>query len=79
VVIDTDPFESRDRIRAFWDANGYSWAVAAAHRDVTVDYRVISQSTSVAVDSGGIIRFRKGYGTQKQDWWEKVFSTLAQN
>ena len=77
MAIDTDPFENPDRIRSFWDANGYSWPVAAAHRDVTVDYRVISQSTSVAVDSSGIIRFRKGYGTKKPDWWKNVFSTLA--
>ena len=52
--------------------------MAEAHRDVTVDYGVTSQSTKVAIGWDGVILFREGYGTKSQNWWENVFTTLAQ-
>ena len=78
LAVDADPFESAGRIADFWDRNGYSWPVAAAQREIVVDYKVISQSTKVAVDRNGVIRFREGYGTKNQGWWDEVFSDLLE-
>lgn len=78
LAIGTDPSEGSGRIRSFRDNSGYSWPMAEAHRDVIVGYGVTSQSTKVAIGRDGVIRFREGYGTKSQDWWENVFTTLAQ-
>ena len=79
MAIDVDSFENADRIREFRDSRGYSWHMAIAHRDVILDYKVIAQSTKVAVDRNGVIRFRAGFGTKSEGWWEEVFSKLAQS
>ena len=77
LAIDTDPTESPERIRRFREENDYPWPMVAADLETIVTYRVLVQSTKVAVDRQGIIRFREGYGTKSESWWEQVLSDLA--
>ena len=78
LAIDTDPTESPERIRRFREDNDYPWPMAATDLETVVTYRVLVQSTKVAVDRDGIIRFREGYGAKNESWWEQVLSELAQ-
>ena len=40
-------------------------------------YRIITQSTKVAIGGDGVITFRAGYGKASDDTWVEVFEELA--
>ena len=77
VGIDIDPTESPDRIRSYQVREDYHFPASIADREIVRTFRVIRQSTKVAVDREGIVRFNQGYGTRDDGWWQQVFSSLA--
>ena len=75
--IDTDPRETPDRIRSYQAREDYHFLASTTDRDMIKAYRVIRQSTKVAVDRDGIVRLNQGYGTRDEGWGQEVFSSLA--
>ena len=41
------------------------------------DLRVLKQSTKIAIDGGGVIAYRAGFGSGDMDEWAQVMSGLA--
>lgn len=69
--------EDESRINRFMSERDYPWDPAWGEFDVFSNYRVLSRSTKVAVDSDGVIVFRGGYGRIGLERWEKIFAELA--
>ena len=53
------------------------WPVAVAPPGMVPAYRVINQSTKVAIGGDGIITFRSGYGALPVATWAEVLEELA--
>ena len=57
--------------------SGYPWPVSEPVGRVLADFRVLSQSTKVAIGSNGVIVYRDGKGRGDVDRWREVFQQLA--
>ena len=73
------PGESLSQLEQAKETRGYPWPVAVAAAGMLPDYRVLTQSTKVAIDGKGVITFRAGYGQGGPDTWHQVFLHLASN
>ena len=76
-AIGVDPGEGISLLEQYKEAQGYPWPVTTAPSGMLPDYRILTQSTKVAIDSSGVITFRAGYGVESPDTWHTVFSQLA--
>ena len=75
-AIGVDPSESLQLLEQYKQAQGYPWPVATAPPAILPDYKIITQSTKVAIDDAGVITFRAGYGVESSDTWNQVFLQL---
>ena len=75
-LIGTDPAEDLEYLEEYRQQFEYPWPVSVPDDSTLKNFRVISQSTKVAVDGNGIITYRDGYG-RGRDSWQNVFSELA--
>lgn len=55
----------------------YLWPVAVAPPGMLPAYRVVTQSSKVAIGGDGVITFRAGYGQASDDTWVDVFEELV--
>lgn len=76
-AIGIDPSESMNILIRYKEEQGYPWPVAVAPPGMLPAYRVITQSTKVAISRDGVITFRAGYGQASRDTWVDVFEDLA--
>ena len=76
-AIGVDPTESLDQLDSYREKQGYPWPIAAPGHRMLSDFRVLNQSTKVAIDCGGIITYRDGYGRGDETRWRQVFAELA--
>ncbi len=76
IGIGQDPSESARDVREYAEDNGYPWGMAPYDGSVILDYRVIQQSSKVAVNGAGVITFRDGYGKLSTGEWRDVFEEL---
>lgn len=76
-AIGVDPTESLDRLDSYRENQGYPWPVAMPSPRMLSNFRVLQQSTKVAIDGAGIITYRDGYGRGNVEKWRKVFVELA--
>ncbi|MDA0770254.1 MAG: hypothetical protein O2821_08540 [Chloroflexi bacterium] len=75
-LVRADPSEDLEYLEEYRKKNEYPWPVSIPDDDMLSNFRVISQSTKVAVNGDGIITYRDGYG-RGGDSWEDVFSELV--
>ena len=78
-AIGQDPSESLGKMEQYREREGHPWPVAKPDRNMLIDFRVFQQSTKIAVDAGGIITYRAGYGRGDPDTWRQVFRGLAKS
>ena len=76
-AIGVDPGEGISLLERYKEAQGYPWAVTTAPSGMLPDYRIITQSTKVAIDASGVIIFRAGYGVESPNTWHQVFRQLT--
>jgi hypothetical protein len=76
-AIGVDPTESLDRLESYKENQGYPWPMAIPSRRMLSDFRVLQQSTKVAIGGDGIITYRDGYGRGNETRWRQVFVELA--
>ena len=76
-AVGVDSTESLDRLDSYREDQGYPWPVAMPSPRMLGDFRVIQQSTKVAIDSDGIITYRDGYGQGNVTRWRQVLVDLA--
>ncbi len=76
-AVGVDPTETMDRLDSYRESQGYPWPVALPSPRMLSDFRVLQQSTKVAIDSDGIITYRDGYGRGNEATWREVFIELA--
>ena len=75
-LIRTDPSETLEFLEGYRKEFGYPWPVTVPDPGMLKNFRILSQSSKVAVDGNGIITYRDGYG-RGPDSWEGVFTELA--
>ena len=75
-LIGADPSEDLEFLERYRQKNEYPWPISTPNSKMLANLRIISQSSKVAVDGDGIIRYRDGYG-RGRDSWENVFMELA--
>jgi hypothetical protein len=76
-AIGVDPSEDIEELEADRGEQGYPWPVARSGPGMLAAYKVITQSTKVAFDSNGVIRYRDGYGGGGEETWRSVFEELS--
>ena len=76
-AIGQDPSESLENLEQYRKREGYPWPVTKPDPNTLINLRVLQQSTKIAVDAGGIITYRSGYGGGDPDTWRQVFRGLA--
>ena len=79
VAVGTDPNEGLEKVRSYRDSQGYSFPMAVTDSDTIRSYKVISQSTKIAVDRNGVVQVRSGFGTRGKRWWQDLFIQLNQD
>ena len=57
--------------------NGYPWPVAELTDSGLRDFKVVRQSTKIAIDPEGIITYRAGFNKGGLKEWQSVFESLA--
>ena len=76
-AIGVDPTESLDQLDSYREKQGYPWPMAVPGPRMLSEFRVLNQSTKVAIDGDGIITYRHGYGRGDETRWRQVFAELA--
>ena len=76
-AVGVDPTESLDQLESDRENQGYPWPMAIPSPRMLSDFRVIQQSTKVAIGGDGIITYRDGYGRGNETRWRQVFVELA--
>ena len=76
-VIGVDPTEDIGELEAYAGEQGYPWPVAQPGEGMLAAFKVTTQSTKVAFDSIGVIRYRAGYGQGDEETWRRVFEELS--
>ena len=76
-VIGVDPTEDIGELEAYAGEQGYPWPVAQPGEGMLAAFNVTTQSTKVAFDSTGVIRYRAGYGQGDEETWRRVFEELS--
>ena len=77
-AVGIDPTEGLDVLERYREEQGYPWPIALPDPKMLSSFGVLSQSTKVAIDAGGTIIYRDGYGRGDPDTWREVFSRLAE-
>ena len=62
---------------AFAKQNDYPWLVGLANRTTLETFNVKIQSTKIAINKGGLIVYRAGYGKGSKEEWISVFKNLV--
>ena len=71
--------ESGETIDNYIAGQGYSDMIAAAPTGTMLaDFRIVSQSSIVAIDGAGVITFRKGFGGGGSGEFTAEFEKLVQ-
>ena len=73
----SNPAETLQVLEQDRQKNGYPWPVAELTGSGLRDFKVVSQSTKIAVDSSGVITYREGFGGGDLKKWQSVFESLA--
>ena len=76
IGVGTDPGESAADVRRFSNAQGYPWDMAPWEPSIGADYRILSQSSKVAINGNGVITYRSGYGSLSSRDWRNIFEDL---
>ena len=76
-AVGADPTEDIDDLERNRRAEGYPWPVGVPEAKMVADFRVLAQSTKVAIGSDGVITYRDGYGRGDPGKWRDVFQELA--
>ena len=76
-AIGVDPTEDVGKLEAYRENQGHPWPVAQPGVGMLAAFKVTAQSTKVAFDSAGLIRYRDGYGRGDEETWRRVFEELA--
>ena len=76
-AVNIDPSEDIDSISEYGKEQGYSWELAQSNNEMLSDLNVLQQSTKLAFDKDGVIRYRAGFGEGSIDCWGKVFENLV--
>ena len=75
-LVRADPSETLEYLEGYRKEFEYPWPVTVPDPDMLKNFRILSQSSKVAVDGNGIITYRDGYG-RGRDSWEGIFAELA--
>ena len=70
------PAETLEILEQDRQKNGYPWPVAELTGAGLRDFKVVSQSTKIALDSSGVITYREGFGGGDLNKWKEVFASL---
>ena len=71
------PAETLEILEQDRQKNGYPWPVAELTGTGLRDFKVVSQSTKIALDSSGVITYREGFRGGDLKEWQSVFESLA--
>lgn len=75
-LVRTDPSETLEYLEGYREEFEYPRPMTVPDQHMLSKFRILSQSSKVAVDGNGIITYRDGYG-RGRDSWEDVFAELA--
>ena len=75
--VEQDPTEGASKIREFAGKNGYMWEMAVFDADIVLEYRILQQSSKVAINANGVITYRGGYGSLSPTKWREVLDEVA--
>ena len=73
-----DPLETLAEVHGFKLRQGHPWPAAVPKGSMVADFRILTQSTKIAIDSRGIITYRAGFGKGDVGVWRQVMSDLAE-
>ena len=76
-AISVDLTEGIEELEAYRVRQGYPWPVAQPGQGMLAAFKVTTQSTKVAFDSTGVIRYRDSYGGGDEETWRSVFEELS--
>ena len=71
-----DTTESLGKLAAYRESSELPWTVAAAPREVAVQYGVRVQSTKIGIGADGVVVWVSGYGTSDAGAWEQRLQLL---
>ena len=73
----SNPVETVETLERDRQKNGYPWPVAELTGSGLKDFKVVRQSTKIAVDTTGTITYRAGFNSGGLKEWQSVFESLA--
>ncbi len=76
VAVGFDTTESLSKLEAYRESGELPWTVAAAPREVAVQYGVRVQSTKFGIGPDGVVEWRAEYGTSNTGVWEERLQQL---
>ena len=78
IGVGTDPTEDAVDVRGYADRQGYTWDMAPFESSIVADFRILSQSSKVAINGDGVITYRSGYGSLSANDWRNIFEDLLE-
>jgi hypothetical protein len=67
-----------EKIGAYQDSNGYTWAFTTGPSDLVRQFAVRTQSTKFGIGSDGVILWRRGYGASDAAAWRGALRAMAE-
>ena len=77
VAVGFDQSESIEMLESYRQRNGgTAWVMATAPAQMARDFRVLSQSTKLILDSDGVVLYREGYPAINEGSWRRVLDDV---
>ncbi len=76
-IVASNPGETVETLERDRQNNGYPWPVAELTDSGLKDFKVVSQSTKIALNTSGVITYREGFGGGDLNKWREIFASLA--
>ena len=73
----SSPAETLEILEQDRQNNGYPWPVAELTGSGLKDFKVVNQSTKIALNTSGVITYREGFRGGDLNKWRDVFASLA--
>ena len=76
LAVDVDPSEDAELISRYREEQGYPWPMALYDPYIVGEYKITTQASKIVIDSDGVIVFRRGFGTLKEDQWRDALDLV---
>jgi hypothetical protein len=77
LIVGFDPSETPEQIQAYKISRNYTWQFVEYNKDAIIEYKVVTQSTKIAINQEGEVVLKEGFGTLSKIEWQEILQRVS--